>query len=111
MRVLLVEDEPLIAIDLETILDRLGHQVVGVAQTRDEAMRIAGDTRPDVALVDIKLRDGFTGIDTAREMRRDFSLHCALVTGNPEQLQDDDIEVVSKPFTVASIAAALAAKP
>ena len=54
MRILLVEDEPLIAMDLESILGGLGHQVVGVAETRDEALRLAGESRPDAALIDFK---------------------------------------------------------
>src|ERR1700760_5040 len=101
LRILLVEDEPLIALDLETILERLGHQVVGVAETCAEAVRLAGDERPDVALVDIKLRDGFTGVEVARRLTDDFGLYCAFVTGNPEQVTAAGAVVVAKPYTAA----------
>ena len=107
MRILLVEDEPLIALDLENILERLGHEVVGVAETRDEAVRLAEDEHPDAALVDIKLRDGFTGIETVRRLTEDFGLYCAFVTGNPEQITALGAVVVAKPYTVAAIDAAI----
>lgn len=107
MRVLLVEDEPLIAMDLETILARLGHEVVGVAETRDEALALARNPGADAALVDVKLRDGFTGVEAAVRLRDDFGLNCAFVTGNPEQVKDADFAIVSKPFTVADIETAL----
>src|ERR1700761_2752251 len=81
LRILLVEDEPLIALDLESILERLGHEVVGVAETRLEAIHLAEHEHPDVALVDIKLRDGFTGVATADQLTSDFGLYCAFVTG------------------------------
>jgi two-component system, response regulator PdtaR len=97
----------LIAIDLELILNRLGHEVVGIADTRDEAIRVAEVTRPDFAFVDVKLRDGFTGIDAARRLRTEFGLYCAFVTGNAEQISDNADIVVSKPFTQATIAQAL----
>jgi CheY-like chemotaxis protein len=107
LRILLVEDEPLIAMDLESILSRLGHEVVGIAGTRDQAIQIARDERPDMAFVDFKLRDGFTGDAAARRLRDDFGLYCVFVTGNPEQLEPGDVIVVSKPYTAASIEAAL----
>jgi CheY-like chemotaxis protein len=107
LRILLVEDEPLIAIDLEGILDRLGHEVVGVADTCDEAISIARRMRPDAALIDVKLRDGFTGIEAAHRLRDDFGLCCAFVTGNPEQVASGDIAIVAKPYTAANIEAIL----
>ncbi len=107
MRILLVEDEPLIAIDLEAILSRLGHEVVGVAETRDEALQIAQETRPDAAFIDVKLRDGFTGIDVAKRLKAEFGLYCAFVTGNAEQIGKCDCVVVNKPFTATHIELAL----
>ena len=107
MRILLVEDEPLIAIDLESILVRLGHEVVGIADTHDQALQIAEDTKPDAAFVDIKLRDGFTGMRAAKRLRDDFGLNCTFVTGNAEQVADADFLVVNKPFTAAQIERAL----
>jgi CheY-like chemotaxis protein len=107
LRILLVEDEPLIALDLENILERLGHVVVGVAETRDEAVQLAADEGPDAALVDIKLRDGFTGIEVARQLSEDFGLYCAFVTGNPEQVTASGAVIVAKPYSVAAIDAVL----
>ena len=107
MRILLVEDEPLIAIDLEAILNRMGHEVVGVADTRDEAVRMAGDTKPDAALIDLKLRDGFTGLEIARRLKNELGLYCAFITGNSEQIAKGEFVIVSKPFTAATIESAL----
>jgi CheY-like chemotaxis protein len=107
LRILLVEDEPLIALDLESILERLGHEVVGVAETRQEALCLAEHEHPDAALVDIKLRDGFTGVATADQLTKDFGLYCAFVTGNPEQVTARGAAIVAKPYTVAAIDAVL----
>ena len=109
MRILLVEDEPLIALDLESMLVRLGHEVVGVADTEKEAIRLAAVTRPDFAFVDIKLRDGFTGPRIVARLQADFGLYCAFVTGNAEQIIETGAVVVQKPFTTAAIASALPA--
>ena len=106
MRILLVEDEPLIAMDLESNLDSLGHVVVGVADTHDDALRLAAEHAPDAALVDVKLRDGFTGVDAARRLHSDYGLPCAFVTGNPEQVKGADFAIIAKPFTAADIAGA-----
>jgi CheY-like chemotaxis protein len=109
VRILLVEDEPLIAIDLETILNRLGHEVVGIADTFDEAIQLAKDTMPDAAFVDLKLRDGFTGQRVAKRLRDELGVYCAFVTGNSEQIRESGFVVVSKPFTSSAIQSALPA--
>lgn len=89
------------------MLGRLGHEVVGIADTHDEALRVARVTKPDFAFVDLKLRDGFTGMAIVRRLQADFGLYCAFVTGNAEQIGETDTMVVKKPFTAAAIASAL----
>jgi CheY-like chemotaxis protein len=111
LRILLIEDEPLIAYDLTSIVEGLGHEVVGVADCRAEAVHLAAQLRPQAALVDMKLRDGFTGPAIARQLLQDFHVSCAYVTGNPEQCAGI-LPVVTKPFSdleVARVVAGLAA--
>ncbi len=66
-RVLIIEDEPIIAMDIETIVRDLGHEVTGVAVTRDEAVALAMEDRPGLVLADIQLADDSSGIDAVKD--------------------------------------------
>ena len=68
VRVIIVEDQALLAMELEYVLSEAGHIVVGCAMDMAEAVRLAAETRPDVALVDVNLRDGFSGPTIARQL-------------------------------------------
>jgi two-component system, response regulator PdtaR len=68
LRILIVEDEALIALELESLLQDDGHLPIGIAATAREAMAL-GELEPDLALVDVHLADGPTGIDVARRLR------------------------------------------
>jgi two-component system, response regulator PdtaR len=110
MRVLLVEDEPFIALDLELLVQAEGHEVVGVADAHDEAVSLAQAARPDAALIDVNLRDGLTGPAICRVLTSDYGVRSAFVTGNSEHLPPDRagaLAVVDKPFTPQEIAAVL----
>jgi len=103
---MLVEDEPFIALDLETIIAALGHDVVGVADCLKSALVLAEASNAEAAFIDVNLRDGFTGIDVARALRDRFGIRFGFVTGNPEQLPIDRcgaLGVIEKPFTDADI--------
>jgi CheY-like chemotaxis protein len=108
---MLVEDEPFIALDLETILASMGHDVVGVADCLAGAIVLAEASRPEAAFIDVNLRDGFTGLDVACALRDRFGIRFGFVTGNPEQLPTDRcgaLGVIEKPFTDADITGLLA---
>lgn len=115
-RVLVIEDEPVIAMDLIGTVTASGHSVVGVARTRSEATRIAERSRPDVVIADIQLADASSGLDAVQDILRLGSLPVVFVTSFPEELlRGDRVEptfVVTKPFNpdtlVVSIAQALA---
>ena len=110
MRILIVEDEPFIALDLESALNDLDHEVVGVADTKTEALRLARESGCDAALVDMRLRDGFTGPEIADVLSGELAIPFAFVTGNVEQLppgRHGARAVVAKPFTKADIEAAI----
>jgi len=106
LRLLLVEDEPFIALDLELLLNSVGHEVVGVADTHDAALEMANETAPEAALVDINLRDGFTGLKVGRALSGEMGCVVAFVTGNAEQVPGDfagAVAVLEKPFTAQGV--------
>jgi CheY-like chemotaxis protein len=110
MRILIVEDEPFIALDIEAAIEAAGHEVAGMVDTRAGAMLAVQAGALDGALIDIRLKDGFTGPLIAEAFRDDFRIPFAFVTGNAEQLPADRmgaVQVVPKPFTQAQISQAL----
>jgi CheY-like chemotaxis protein len=84
LRVLIVEDEFFISLDMQNLLQALGHAVVGTAVSADEAVRIAERQQPDVALVDIRLVGSRDGIDAAEEMFNRFGVPSLFVTANTD---------------------------
>lgn len=67
MRVMVVEDEAVVAVGIKSMIEEIGHEVVAVAKTGEEAVQVAADTRPDLALVDVKL-PGMDGLETTRQL-------------------------------------------
>ncbi len=97
-RVLIVEDEFLIALDVADVVEGMGLTVAGLATGRDKAMALAADA--DVALVDVNLADGATGPAIARELSERFGITVIFMTANPEQLNgktDCSLGVLTKP--------------
>lgn len=102
MNILIIEDEPFIALDIESALEALHHRVVGVADSKETAVTLARSTPCDGALIDIRLRDGFTGPEIADIFREELDIPFAFLTGNAEQLASDPrgaLAVVGKPFS------------
>lgn len=73
-RILVVEDEAVIALDLQSLLEEFGHEVVGTASRGDDALRVAAETRPDLALLDIRIGGRLDGIEVACRLRRDYDI-------------------------------------
>ena len=100
--VLIIEDEPLIAMDIEEIVRQLGHRVVGTARTRSEATRMAANERPGIILADIQLADGSSGIDAVNDLLGEFSMPVIFITAYPERLltgeRPEPAFLVTKPF-------------
>lgn len=86
LRILIVEDEFLLAMDLESHLQELGQEVVGLAADTEQALALAGTHIPDLALVDINLRDGRTGTEIASELVSRHQTTAVFLTGNPEHI-------------------------
>ena len=101
LRILIVEDESLIALELESLLLDDGHEPIGVAATAREAAAL-GEREPDLALVDVHLADGPTGIDVARRLRRNGRTVVLFMTANVKRIPEDfagACGVIAKPYT------------
>ena len=100
MRILIVEDEPLIAMCLEDALLHAGHQVVGIANDSEEADRLAHEEHPTIALVDVDLRRRREGLQIARDLRSQ-GIAPVFVTGQVQLARDNSdfaVGVIGKPF-------------
>lgn len=108
-RVLIIEDEPLIAMHLAQILTDLGHEVIDTAISRTEAVKSAAEMRPDIVLADIQLADGSSGIDAVNEILEMFDVPVVFVTAYPERLltglRPEPTYLVTKPFEADAIVA------
>ena len=87
-RILIIEDEALVAMELRFVLEDLGHKVVGVASTSKSAQNLARENEVDLALVDIHLSDGPTGISLGRELGQEMGVTVLFMTANPGMVRD-----------------------
>jgi CheY-like chemotaxis protein/DNA-directed RNA polymerase specialized sigma24 family protein len=110
-RVLIIEDEPVIAMDIASIVESLGHEVVGVAGRQAEAVELARKHHPGLVLADVQLQDGDSGIVTVQEIMRSMDAPVIFVTGFPERLLTGDrVEpafIVTKPFDPETLKVAI----
>ena len=109
--VLIIEDEPIIALDIETLVEELGHRVCGIARTRDEAVALAKEKRPGLVLADIQLADGSSGLDAVNDILTGFDLPVIFITAYPERLltgeRPEPAFLITKPFQPDSVRAAI----
>jgi CheY-like chemotaxis protein len=110
--VLIIEDEPIIAMDIETIVRDLGHTVTGVAVTRDEAVQQARARRPSLVLADIQLADDSSGIDAVKDILAEFKVPVIFITAFPERLltgeRPEPTFLITKPFQRSTVKAQIA---
>lgn len=106
--VLVIEDEPLIALELKRILEGLGHSVA-IARTHDDALRAAQLKNPGLVIADIRLADGSSGLDAVNDLLRSLTVPVVFVTAFPEQLstgqRPEPAFLIRKPFREEAIAA------
>ena len=109
--ILIVEDEPLIALDLQYVVEQLGHRVETVARTQVEAVRAAMKSRPDLILADVQLADGSSGLAAANEILQRLEAPIIFVTAYPERLLTghaaEPAFLISKPFDPDAVKAAI----
>ena len=110
LEVLIVEDEVLLATELEYLLQDLGCRTVGLAINSDEAVAMAEALNPDLALVDVHLEDGPTGVDVARRIEADHGGVVLFMTANVKRLPEDfagACGVVGKPYSEHGVKTAI----
>jgi CheY-like chemotaxis protein len=109
--VLIIEDEPVIAADIEALARELGHNVTDIAATRAEATEAAARNRPGLVLADIQLADGSSGIDAVKEILGHLDVPVIFITAFPERLltgeRPEPTFLITKPFQPETVKAAI----
>lgn len=109
--VLIIEDEPIIAMDIEALVEGLGHRVVGVARTHAEALDSVKDHRPGLVLADIQLADGSSGLDAVNDILAQIEVPVIFITAYPERLltgeRPEPAFLITKPFSVDAVRAVI----
>lgn len=110
-RVMIIEDEPIIAADLTEIVTSLGHDVTGVARTHTEALALGDEQDVDLILADIQLADNSSGIDAVNDLLKKMDVPVIFITAFPERLLTGDRPepafLISKPFQEAQVQSAV----
>ncbi|MFN3147162.1 MAG: response regulator [Paracoccaceae bacterium] len=111
-KVMIIEDEAIIAMDLHAIVSEMGHEVTGIARTRAAAVDMAAQTQPDLILADIQLADNSSGIDAVADIFEQFGeLPVIFITAFPERLltgeRAEPAFLISKPFSEDQVRSAV----
>ena len=109
--VLIIEDEPLISMQLEDLVQSLGHEICGTAATRTQAQQVVAEKTPGLVLADIQLADGSSGLDAVDDILAIGSVPVIFITAYPERLLTGDrpepTYLVTKPFQEQTVRAAI----
>lgn len=107
--VLIIEDETFIAMELESLVEALGHRVIGVARTHAEAVALSKEKQPGLILADIQLADGSSGLEAVHELLGQFEAPVIFITAYPERfltgMRPEPAFLISKPFQPATVSA------
>lgn len=110
-KVMIIEDEPIIATDLTAIVTSLGHEVTGVARTHAQALELGEEQEPDLILADIQLADNSSGIEAVNELLEKLDVPVIFITAFPERLLTGDRPepafLISKPFQEQQVQSAV----
>jgi DNA-directed RNA polymerase specialized sigma24 family protein len=110
-QVLIIEDEPVIAADIEALVKELGHEVLEVAATRREAVEAVARNAPGLVLADIQLADGSSGIDAVKDILGSHDVPVIFITAFPERLltgeRPEPTFLITKPFQPETVKAAI----
>ncbi|KHL24416.1 two-component response regulator [Croceibacterium mercuriale] len=109
--VLIIEDEPLISMQLEDLVRSLGHDICGTAATRTQAQEVVAEKTPGLVLADIQLADGSSGLDAVDDILQSVSVPVIFITAYPERLLTGDrtepTYLITKPFHEDTVRAAI----
>ncbi len=111
-RIMIIEDEAIIALDIRSIVEEMGHKVTGIARTHREAVELAVRDRPDLILADIQLADNSSGIDAVNDILKQFDeLPVIFITAFPERLltgsRPEPAFLITKPYTEDQVRSAV----
>lgn len=110
LNVMIIEDEALLALDLELVIQEAGHRIVGSAMSSAEAQAMIAGCAPDLAFVDVHLADGPTGVEVARALSAAGVPTVVFMTANAKRLPEDyagAVGVIAKPYTRNGLLAAI----
>jgi len=109
--ILIIEDEALIAMDLQSLVENLGHEVEGIARTRAEAIAIAKNKDLGLILADIQLADGSSGLDAVNDLLNTFEVPVIFITAYPERfltgMRPEPAFLITKPYQPAMVSAVI----
>lgn len=109
--VLIIEDEPLISMQLEDLVRSLGHDICGTAATRTQAQEVVAQQRPGLVLADIQLADGSSGLDAVDDILAIGDIPVIFITAYPERLltgnRPEPTYLITKPFQESTVRAAI----
>jgi DNA-directed RNA polymerase specialized sigma24 family protein len=107
--VLIIEDEMLIALNLEQLVESLGHRTIGIARTRAEAIALSGVRRPGLILADIQLADGSSGLEAVNDLLNSFEVPVIFITAHPERFltgeRPEPAFLLFKPYQQSTVSA------
>jgi DNA-directed RNA polymerase specialized sigma24 family protein len=107
--ILIIEDEMVIALDLEQLVESLGHRTIGIARTRAEAIALSGARRPGLILADIQLADGSSGLETVNDLLNSFEVPVIFITAHPERFltgeRPEPAFLLQKPYQQSTVSA------
>lgn len=110
-KVMIIEDEAIIALHLQSIVEDLDHSVTGIARTHTEAVHLAGQTQPELILADISLADGSSGIDAVKDILAVMDVPVIFITAFPERLltgeRPEPTYLITKPFEPETVMATI----
>ncbi len=109
--ILIIEDEALIAMDLQSLVENLGHEVQGIASTRNEAVALAKNKKIGMILADIQLADGSSGVDAVNDLLNTFEVPVIFITAYPERfltgVRPEPAFLITKPYQPAMVSAVI----
>ena len=107
--ILIIEDEALIALDLQHLVQSLGHRTIGVARTHSEATALSKSKSPGLILADIQLADGSSGLEAVNDLLATFEVSVIFITAYPERYltgeRPEPAFLISKPYQASTVSA------
>lgn len=113
LRILIVEDDSLIALSVRSVLEGLGYAICGIAASEPEAIALAEQTRPDLTLMDVRLRGPVDGVDVAQRLRTEFGVRSLYLSAYADHQTMTRITAtyplgfVQKPYSAGQLKSAL----